>query len=136
MPMKTVHCSLCGKAISGKNFLERMTKLRRHRKQAHPKAHKESVKKAVKTRMTHDPVIHIRRKLQAWPPVASYKDYQAPGLIRLLKRKDDVFPEFAFYPQTPNVAKIIKGLKHAGLKEEERGKWVLRTDNFSIFVYM
>lgn len=51
MPMKTIHCSLCGKAIKGDNFPERMAKLRRHRKKEHPKAHRKSVKKGVKTRM-------------------------------------------------------------------------------------
>jgi len=51
MPKKTVHCRLCGKAISGYDFPERMTKLRRHRKRSHPKAHRKSIKKAVRTRM-------------------------------------------------------------------------------------
>ncbi|MBA7491364.1 hypothetical protein ES702_01909 [subsurface metagenome] len=51
MPKKTVHCSLCGKAISGDDFSERMTKLWSHRKRSHPKAHRKSVKKAVRTRM-------------------------------------------------------------------------------------
>jgi len=50
MPKKTVHCSICGKAFSGESFKERMDKLRKHRKKEHPRAHKKSVKKAVKTR--------------------------------------------------------------------------------------
>jgi TRAP-type C4-dicarboxylate transport system substrate-binding protein len=48
---KTVHCSICQRAISGPNFETRMAKLRRHRKRKHPKAHKKSVKKSLKTRM-------------------------------------------------------------------------------------
>ena len=51
MPMKTVHCKICGKAISGSTFEERMKKLRRHRKKHHPQSHKKSVKKGVKTKM-------------------------------------------------------------------------------------
>ena len=51
MPMKTIHCKICGKAISGSTFEERMKKLRRHRKKHHPSAHKKSVKKGVKTKM-------------------------------------------------------------------------------------
>ena len=50
MPVKTIHCRLCGHAISGYDFPERMTKLRRHRKAKHPAAHKRSIKKAAETR--------------------------------------------------------------------------------------
>lgn len=46
----TVHCGLCGKAISGTSFGERMTKLRSHRKKEHPTAHKKSVRKSVSTK--------------------------------------------------------------------------------------
>jgi hypothetical protein len=50
MPTKTVHCGLCGKAISGYDFSERMAKLRSHRKARHPKAFKASIKKGLRTR--------------------------------------------------------------------------------------
>lgn len=50
MPKTTVHCSICGYAVSGYNFQERMEKLRRHRKKKHPKAHKKSVKKTLETK--------------------------------------------------------------------------------------
>lgn len=60
MPEKTIHCRArlpsgkeCGKAIRGKDFSERMKKLRRHRKKHHPTAHKQSVKKAQETRERH-----------------------------------------------------------------------------------
>ena len=43
----TVHCKICGKAISGTSFGERMAKLRHHRKLQHPTAHKKSVGKSV-----------------------------------------------------------------------------------------
>jgi TRAP-type C4-dicarboxylate transport system substrate-binding protein len=50
---KPIHCKICGKAIAGTakaDFKTRMAKLRRHRKRSHPKAHKKSIKKAVRTR--------------------------------------------------------------------------------------
>lgn len=50
MPTRTVHCSICGKAISGYDFSERMDKLRRHRTKEHPGAAKASTRKGVATR--------------------------------------------------------------------------------------
>lgn len=50
MPDKTVHCSICGKAVSGYDFPERMAKLRRHRKKYHPKAFRESIRKGIASR--------------------------------------------------------------------------------------
>lgn len=49
MPMKTIHCGICGTAIRGDDFPERMDKLRRHRKRKHPGAFRQSVKKAQRT---------------------------------------------------------------------------------------
>jgi hypothetical protein len=79
--------------------------------------------------------IKIRRKLISKPAVKSYKDYAANGLIRVLDRDKDKFPEFALYPRARNKAKVEKALRNAGLKEDAKGKWVLRTDKFNIFVY-
>lgn len=45
-----IHCGICGKAIRVKNFKDALDKLRHHRKLAHPKAFKESIKKGLKTR--------------------------------------------------------------------------------------
>jgi len=131
MPMKTVHCSLCGKPIKGRNFQERMAKLRRHRKQKHPKAHKKSVKKMLKTKGILDP-LKVRKGLTKKPKILAVEDVKASGLVRLLRREKDIFPEFALYP---NRKFQTLALKHAGLKEESRGKWVLRTNKFNIFVY-
>lgn len=90
-----------------------------------------------KKRKTADPeIIHIRRRLVSIPEAKSHKDFNAPGLIRVLDRKDDKFPEFALYPKVRNTGKITKSLRDAGLRQEERGKWVLRTDRFTIFVYV
>jgi hypothetical protein len=88
-----------------------------------------------KSRKPQKKTIRIRRKLINKPAVKSFKDFAASGLIRVLDREKDKFPEFALYPRARNKAKIEKSLRHAGLKEEESGKWVLRTDNFNIFVY-
>jgi hypothetical protein len=79
--------------------------------------------------------IRVRRKLISKPAVKSFKDFAASGLIRVLDREKDKFPEFALYPRARNKAKVEKSLRNAGLKEEEKGKWVLRTDKFNIFVY-
>lgn len=88
-----------------------------------------------KSRKPQKKTIRIRRKLINKPAVKSFKDFAASGLIRVLDREKDKFPEFALYPRARNKAKIEKSLRNAGLKEEETGKWVLRTDNFNIFVY-
>jgi len=147
MPKKTVHCSICGKAISGVDFGERMKKLRRHRKKHHPTAHKRSTKKTLKTKRekglinkkrrkrTHDPAIKARRQLIETPKVISYADLKADGLIRVLIRQDQTaFPEFAFYTRARKDLEVA--LSDAGLKQESRGKWVLRTNKFNIFVYL
>lgn len=36
-PTRTIHCSICGKAISGYDLAERMAKLRHHYKLSHPR---------------------------------------------------------------------------------------------------
>lgn len=54
-PVRTIHCSKCGKAISGYDMEERMGKLRRHYKIAHPKAFASWIKKSIKTRMKQNP---------------------------------------------------------------------------------
>lgn len=47
---ETIHCSICRKAIRGKDFRDIMAKLRRHREKYHPKAFRESIRKGVRTR--------------------------------------------------------------------------------------
>lgn len=133
-----------------------MAKLRRHRKEYHPKEHRRSVAKAMVTKGydeewqrkakrdpslyaikdTADPLeIKARRKLVNIPKVLAYADWGADGLIRVLRRENDVFPEFALYLARGSSA-LKESLIDAGLKEEGRGKWVLRTKRFSIFVYL
>lgn len=80
--------------------------------------------------------IKIRKKLISKPKVKGFKDFNSPGLIRVLDREKDKFPEFALYPRARNVGKVVKSLRDAGLKQEEKGKWVLRTERFNIFVYV
>ena len=135
MPMKTVHCRLCGKPIKGRDFAERMKKLRHHRKEKHPTAHRKSVKKTLKTKGIYDP-LKARRGLIKKPKVLSFKDYDAKGLIRLLNRENNLFPEFAIYPTTHKLVTLQDCFKDAGFKQESRGKWVLRTNKFNIFVYI
>ena len=65
MPLKkNIKCSICGKRIRGTKdveFKERMAKLRRHRKRSHPKAHKKSIRKALKTKREKG-IINKRKK--------------------------------------------------------------------------
>ena len=131
----TKHCSICGKAFKG-SFQDVMAKLRRHRKQAHPKAHKKSVKKTLKTKGILDP-LKVRKGLTKKPKVLNYMDYKGEGLMRVLVREKDRFPEFALYITKPKAWQTTKdALIDAGLMEESRGKWVLRTNKFNIFVYI
>jgi len=142
---ETVHCRLCGKAITGRDFAERMAKLRHHRKQKHPTAHKRSVAKAMvtkgydkawKKRAKLDP-LKARRGLIKKPKVIRFRDYDAKGLIRMLEREDaTLFPEIAIYPTSHTFVMLRDAFKNAGFKEESRGKWVLRTNKFNIFVYI
>ena len=140
--MKTVHCRICGKAISGVDFGERMRKLRKHRKKMHPTAHKRSVKKTLETKrrkgIIADPtqVIKVRKTMITKPKVLGFGDYEGDGLIRVLEREDgSSFAEFTLYMKNVDDV-VIDSLLFAGLKEEERDKWVLRTNKFSIFVYI
>jgi hypothetical protein len=73
------------------------------------------------------------------PKVQSFKDFQASGLVRVLTREGDLFPEFALYPRGNRITmkrQIGRSLRDAGLKEEAEGKWILRTNKFNIFVYV
>jgi hypothetical protein len=90
------------------------------------KTHRKAKKKTIK----------VRKKLISKPAVKGFKDFNSPGLIRVLDRDKDKFPEFALYPRARNAGKVVKSLRDAGLKQEEKGKWVLRTDRFNIFVYV
>lgn len=49
---RIMHCSICGQASPSycEDFKSQMAWLRRHRKKKHPKAHKKSVKKTLKTK--------------------------------------------------------------------------------------
>lgn len=73
MPSRTVHCSICGKAVSGYNFEERMSKLRRHRKKYHPSAHRRSTKKMLATKRKKG-LINSKGKLRySGPREGSFK---------------------------------------------------------------
>jgi hypothetical protein len=54
--VKRVHCSLCGRISpkTAETFDKRIAWLRRHRKRKHPKAHKKSVKKTIRTKKEED----------------------------------------------------------------------------------
>jgi hypothetical protein len=47
---EVIQCSICHKPIKVKNFADSMDKLRKHRKEFHPKAFKKSIKKGIQTR--------------------------------------------------------------------------------------
>jgi hypothetical protein len=101
-------------------------------------------KRKAEKRGLYDPkkkALKVRKRLTDKPKVLSHKDFKADGLIRVLARKDGTyFPEFALYPQKNfnrrNKARPLASLVDAGLTEESRGKWVLRTNKFNIFVYV
>jgi hypothetical protein len=135
--MHTVHCSICNKAVKGSTFKVRMARLRRHRKEAHPGAHRKSVRKALETKKL-DPL--RRRPLMVAKYVKGYIDYNGKATIRVLDRRPEMslLPEFALYVKFRNMPHNIQDqmLKNAGLREEARGKWVLRSDNLSLFVYV
>jgi hypothetical protein len=79
--------------------------------------------------------LRVRKGLTNKPKVLRHVDHKGYGLVRVLTREKDFFPEFAVYPDRSS-KDVIQSLKDAGLKEEQRGKWVLRTNRFNIFVYV
>lgn len=153
--LKEIYCRTCGELI--KRFRRSayprrhvpkeliLKAIRRHYKERHPKRFKEFSKKAVRTKIERGildpyasdsvPTIKARRKLIKTPKVKGFKDFKGSGLIRVLERPRDLFPEFALY-MSQGGSMVQGSLIDAGLKEEEHGKWVLRTDRFSIFVYV
>jgi hypothetical protein len=82
--------------------------------------------------------LKVRKRLTDKPKVLKFKDIKADGLVRVLFREaDGRFPEFALYPRKTKYSMEMKAALHnAGLTEEARGKWVLRTNKFNIFVYV
>lgn len=89
-----------------------------------------------KGKKTLDPAkkLTIRKKLVKQPKVIRYIDFKgSSGLIRVLERTTDHFPEFALYMRMSKP--LRKSLVDAGFTEEQANKWVLRTNRFSIFVY-
>ena len=55
MPLKSFKCSICGvrcprKYLTHSKFKNRMSWLRRHRKKKHPKAHRKSTRKTLRTK--------------------------------------------------------------------------------------
>ncbi len=81
--------------------------------------------------------IKVRTKLTAKPTVLKHQDFNGVGsLIRILTRQDKSrYAEFAIYMTRHPHSDILRALRFAGFKNEEKGKWVLRTDKFNIFVY-
>lgn len=62
MPEKTIRCRICGKAIKGYDFPERMAKLRRHYSRAHPKHWRQSVAKSLATKLKRGIIKHVSPK--------------------------------------------------------------------------
>lgn len=110
MPVKTVHCSICNKAVSGYDFFERMSKLRRHRKQAHPKTHRKSYKK---------------RKLDPVPPDPIDIHGFDGSLVRLVPEVDQLIETVIVLPkhQFEEVKEKVKGWKDV---EFEKGRIIRR----------
>jgi len=97
---------------------------------------KPKTKKRAAVRLPGDSnAIKIRKGLINKPKVLKHVDHKGYGLVRVLTREKDFFPEFAVYPDRSS-KDVKQSLKDAGLKEEQRGKWVLRTNRFNIFVYV
>jgi hypothetical protein len=97
---------------------------------------KPETKKAIlKAEGKLDPQVHVRKGMINKPKVIEFADFKGSGLARLLWREDyTLFPEFALYMRKNKA--LEEALRFAGLKEEAKGKWVLRTNTFNIFVYV
>jgi len=81
-------------------------------------------------------VLKTRTEMINKPWVTGFRDSDAKGLIRVLKREDgSYYPELTLYMGKANKG-VISSLVDSGFKEEERGKWVLRTNKMNVFVYV
>jgi hypothetical protein len=121
-----------------KKMLEGYRLLRESEK--HPKVKYPGVETGA--RELHDP-IKQRKRLIARPAVVSYADFEGrDSMIRVLLRTDETaFPELALYPSygyTPpyDPKRMAEIFKEAGFTDEGRGKWVFRSNKFSVFVYL
>lgn len=106
---------------------------KRKKRASRDKAKKKKRAEAPPGRVSN--AIKVRKGLINKPKVLRHVDHKGYGLVRVLTREKDFFPEFAVYPDRSS-RDVIQSLRDAGLKDEQRGKWVLRTDRFNIFVYV
>jgi hypothetical protein len=81
-------------------------------------------------------VLKTRTEMINKPAVTGFRDSDADGLIRVLRREDgSYYPELTLYVDKADFG-IRSSLVDSGFKEEERGKWVLGTNKMNVFVYV
>ena len=91
----------------------------------------KKLKKAVK--LDPDPA----KKMRVRKGYIGHRDIKGHGLIRVIifRTEPTVFPEFALYFSKRRKGFVEPALIKAKFVKEEEDKWVLRTNNYNIFVY-
>lgn len=92
-----------------------------------------------------DAILKVRKDLITKPKVLDYADFESTeaigSMIRLLRLKNEtLYPELAMFIErhTPKFSRELmsRTLQQAGFTKETKSKHVLRTNKFSIFVYI
>jgi|SRR5271157_2288718 len=87
-----------------------------------------------------EPQMKVRTKLIAVPRVTEFKDFRASqGLVRVLHRVDGtLFPELMLVLKFRGMKHQVQDdmLKAAGFTEEKTGMWVMRSNKYSVFMYV
>ena len=91
----------------------------------------KKLKKAVK--LDPDPA----KKMRIRKGYIGHRDIKGQGLIRVIhfRTEPTIVPEFALYFSKRKKKLIEPALIKAKFTQEEEDKWVLRTNNYNIFVY-
>jgi len=98
------------------------------------------MKEELTRRKKLDPALKTR-KLTATPKVHRYDDLTGvDSTVRILTRQNaEPLPEFGLFVKASGYhvsQPFLDMLDAAGFTYEDRGKWVLRTNKFNIFVYV
>lgn len=96
MPLKSFNCSVCGarspkKYLAEGQFQKRMSWLRRHRKRKHPRLHKKSTRKMLRTKKRKGLIKKggylMGRKGKKWGKIGAPKSAKRRKFLAKIRKK-------------------------------------------------
>ena len=103
MPLKSFNCSVCGarcpkKYLAHGQFEKRIAWLRRHRKRKHPRLHKKSTRKMLRTKKKRGFIMTSTRKMRTnkrigsrikrkWGKIGAPKSAKRKKFLSTIRRK-------------------------------------------------